>query len=131
MTDEELVAAFESTELSGDEFSHTEHVRVAWRYLRHSSFPEALLRFSTALQRFATAKGAAGKYHETVTVAWMLIVADRLSKARDLRWEEFAAANPDLFVRPSPLDLLYRTETLSSDRARQGFVLPDGWPASS
>lgn len=125
MTDEKLVAAFESTELPADQFSHAEHVRVAWWYLRHSPLPESLLRFSTALQRFATAKGAAGKYHETVTVAWMLIVADRLSNARELPWEAFAAANADLFGRPSPVDLLYRPDTLASDRARRGFVMPD------
>ena len=125
MTDEALVSAFESTELSGDEFSHTEHVRVAWWYLQRAPLPEALLRFSTALQRFAAAKGAVGKYHETVTVAWMLILADRLSASCELSWAEFAAANPDLFGRPSPVDLLYRPETLASDRARRGFVLPD------
>ena len=125
MTDEQLVAAFESTELPGDQFSHTEHVRVAWCYLQRSSLPDALMRFSTGLQRFATAKGASGKYHETVTVAWMLIVADRLSNARELAWEAFAAANPDLFSHPSPVDLLYRPDTLASDRARYGFVMPD------
>ena len=44
MTDEALVAAFESAELAGDQFSHTEHVRVAWWYLQRSPLPEALQR---------------------------------------------------------------------------------------
>ena len=125
MTDEELIAGFESTELSGDAFTHEAHVRVAWWYLTHASLPEALLRFATALQRFAAAKGAVGKYHETVTVAWMLIVADRLSAQPASVWTEFAAANPDLFGKPSVLRNYYREETLASDRARRGFVLPD------
>ena len=125
LTDEQLVAMFESTELPGDQFGHTEHVRVAWWYLQHDPLPDALVRFSVALQHFATAHGAAGKYHETITVAWMLIIADRVSAARALSWAEFASANPDLFARPSPIELLYRPETLASDRARHGFVLPD------
>ena len=125
MTDDELVAAFESTALPADQFTHTAHVRVAWWYLAHTSLPEALLRFSTALQRFADAKGATGKYHVTVTVAWMLIIADRLSAAPSLVWAEFAAANPDLFESPSVLGRFYRPETLTSDRARRGFVMPD------
>lgn len=125
MSDEELIAAFESTELPADQFTHTAHVRVAWWYLVHSSLPEALLRFSRALQRFADAKGATGKYHVTVTVAWMLIIADRLSAAPSLVWAEFAAANPDLFESPSVLGRFYRPETLTSDRARRGFVMPD------
>ena len=125
MTDEELVAAFEATALPADQFSHESHVRVAWWYLRSAPLPEALLRFATALQRFAAAKGAHGKYHETMTVMWMLIIADRLSAAPGSVWTEFAAANPDLFERPSVLLRYYREETLASDRARRSFVMPD------
>ena len=125
MSDEELVAAFESTELPADQFTHTAHVRVAWWYLTHTSLPEALLRFATALQRFAAAKGATGKYHETVTVAYMLIMAERVAAHPGSVWTEFAAANSDLFNKPSVLRKYYREETLASDRARRAFVMPD------
>ena len=41
-------------------------------------------------------------------------------------WEDFAAGNPDLLTwNPSILDHYYEKETLSSDRARRIFVLPD------
>ena len=41
-------------------------------------------------------------------------------------WETFATENADLFTwKPSILDTLYRPETISSDRARRIFVLPD------
>ena len=44
----------------------------------------------------------------------------------DADWGAFAAANPDLFVYPSPLlGRLYRPETLESELARRVFVLPD------
>ena len=125
MTDEQFVAAFESTELPDDQFSHTGHVRVAWWYLLHASLPEAIQRFSQSLRRFAASKGATGKYHETITIAYMLIIAERLHDAGALSWPEFAAANPDLFNRPSVLSRYYRDETLASERARQGFVMPD------
>jgi len=40
-------------------------------------------------------------------------------------WEEFRAANEDLFAfRPGVLDAYYTKETLSSDLARRVFVLP-------
>jgi hypothetical protein len=126
MTDEQLVTAFESTQLPADQFTHANHVRVAWWYLRHGSLPEALLRFSTALRRFAESKGASGKYHETITVAYMLIIADRVSKAPGSVWTEFAAANPDLLAsKPPVVEMLYSREALTSDRARRAFVLPD------
>ena len=57
MTDEELVTAFESTELAAEQFAHEAHVRVAWSYLRELPTLEALSRFSMALRKFATAKG--------------------------------------------------------------------------
>jgi hypothetical protein len=129
MTDEELVAGFESTELPADQFTHHAHVRVAWWYLGRSPLPEALMRFAMALQRFVDAKGATGKYHETITVAYMLILAERRADAGAMSWSEFAEANPDLFDKPSVLAKYYREETLASDRARRGFVMPDRVPA--
>lgn len=126
MIDEALVRDFESGELPGDQFTHANHVRVAWWYLRQGSLPEALLRFSTTLRRFAAVKGAAGKYHETITVAYMLMIAERLADHPDWSWDQFAAANPDLLVRtPSPLAVFYTQETLTSERARRAFVMPD------
>jgi hypothetical protein len=131
MTDDELIAAFESTELPADQFSHGAHVRVAWWYLRTSPLPEALTRFSQALKRFAASKGAPGKYHETITVAYMLLIAERLDRAGQLTWPEFAAANPDLLTRhPSVLATYYSEAILASDRARQVFVMPDRLGAS-
>lgn len=123
MTDEEFVRAFEAASLS--EFPHAAHVRVAWWYLRHASLPEALGQFVTALRRFAEAKGQAARYHETITVAWMLLIAERLDEARELPWETFAARHPELFATPSLLTRYYSAELLASDRARRVFVMPD------
>jgi hypothetical protein len=126
VTDQELIAAFESTDLPPGQFSHAAHVRVAWWYLTHFAVPEALARFSAALARFAAAKGAAAKYHETITVAYVLVIADRLDAARGQPWADFIARNPDLLDRtPSVLARYYSDELLASDRARRTFVMPD------
>ena len=124
MTDEELMQAFESGTL--DEFPHALHVRVAWCYLRRDPILAALPRFRAALQRFAAGKGSPGRYHETITVAYMLLIAERLGSARELPWEAFAARNPDLLQRqPSALTAFYPEALLASPRARDVFVLPD------
>jgi uncharacterized protein YdiU (UPF0061 family) len=126
MTDEQLVRRFEGGDLPADQFSHVEHVRVAWWYLHQHPFAEALAAFTTALRRFATAHGAAQKYHETMTVAYMMLIAERLDAARDLPWPAFAGRFPDLFAKqPSVLARYYRDETLKSDRARRVCVMPD------
>ena len=125
MTDEELVVAFESVELPAGAFDHTAHVRVGWWYLTHFPFGDALARFSVALRRFAEANGASGKYHETITVAYMALIAERIETAPGLAWPAFIERHPELLAQPSILASYYARETLASDRARRIFVLPD------
>jgi hypothetical protein len=125
MTDDELVQAFEAATLGADQFPHAAHVRVAWWYLNHYPLGEALSRFAAALKHFAAYHGATGLYHETITVAYVLLIAERLATSRDLSWTAFSAAHPDLLARrPSILDRYYDEATLKSPQAREGFVMP-------
>jgi hypothetical protein len=128
MTDDEaLINTFEAGEEPAGGFHHQEHVRVAWWYLRHHSWADALARFSAALRRFAIARGKPDLYHETITTAFVLIINERLYGAdSQATWSQFAERNPDLLTwRPSVLDRYYLAETLASERARRTFVLPD------
>ncbi len=95
MTDEELVQAFERGTLPAAAFTHAAHVRVAWWYLGRYGLGGAITRFSAALRRFATQHGAPGKYHQTVTVAHLLIIDERRHRDSSASWDTFAAANPD------------------------------------
>jgi hypothetical protein len=125
--DRALVAAFEAGQEPPGGFHHREHVRVAWYYLQQHTLPDALVRFSTALRRFADAQGQPGLYHETITTAYLLIINERLDGSeRERGWEAFADRHSDLLTwRPSVLDRYYHKETLMSDRARRTFILPD------
>ena len=125
LTDDEFVRAFEDASLPAGEFTHAAHVRAGWWYLRHYPIGQAIDRFSRALRAFADANGASGKYHETVTVVWMLLIAERLGTAGDLEWPAFAARHAELFAKPGPLLKYYSPATLESERARHGFVMPD------
>jgi hypothetical protein len=126
LTDAALIAAFESAALPAARFTHATHVRVAWYYLRSTSLLEAIAKFSTGLRSFVASKGATSKYHETITIAYLLIISERLTGARQLSWSEFAGRNPDLFERaPSVLSRYDSEAVLMSERAREWFVLPD------
>lgn len=127
ISDEALIRTFEAGEEPPGGFHHREHVRVAWCYLQHHSMPEALVRFSESLKRFAAARGKPNLYHETITTAFVLLINERLADGnRACAWPDFAGRNPDLLTwKPSILDRYYRPETLSSDRARRTFLLPD------
>ena len=123
MHDREFVAAFEDCTLPPDQFPHRAHVRLAWLYLRDASLLDALVRFVEGLKRYAGSLGATAKYHETVTWAYMFLIHERMARGEHATFEDFAAANPDLFN--GVLEKYYCKETLSSDLARRTFVMPD------
>lgn len=123
--DREFMRAFEDCTLSPDRFKHRDHVRLAWLYLKEDPPLEALTRFATNLRRYATSLGAAGKYHETITWAFIFLVHERMQQTEATTFEEFTAENEDLLACKPTLDRYYRPETLDSDLARRAFVMPD------
>ena len=122
----DLLDRFVDTSLPAAEFHHQQHVQVAWLFVRRHGMPGALREFSDAIKRFADAKGATGLYHETITWAFLLLIADRQARQPAATWQEFEAANSDLLVwKPSILNRYYSKELLSSDLARRTFLMPD------
>ncbi len=123
MTDDDFLAALEGGALPAGSFDHSAHVRAAYLYLKRRGFIEGMAAFRASLLGYATRHGAAGKYHETITVAFLTVIHERLHEAPPgSGWPEFAARNPDLFDRDF-LDRYYRRETLASPRARAIFLL--------
>lgn len=122
MDDREFVAALESCALPSDAFDHRAHVRLAWLYLREQPLLEALPRFIESLKRYAGSLGASGKYHETITYAFIFLIHERMAEHPASTFDEFAAVNPDLFG--AILERYYLPETLASSLARSVFVLP-------
>ncbi|HEX8619436.1 MAG TPA: hypothetical protein VF911_17780 [Thermoanaerobaculia bacterium] len=122
--DRTFVTQFEACTLPPAQFDHRNHVRLAWLYLRDAPLLAALSRFRTSLQRYAGSLGAGAKYHETITFAFLFLIHERMMQSGPhSSFGAFAAAHPDLF---EPILLrYYRAETLSSERARRSFVLPD------
>jgi hypothetical protein len=126
MSEQELLAGFEAASLPDDAFHHEQHVHVAWMFVRRYGMPGALTEFSRALKRFAAAKGKPNLYHETITWAFLFVVAERQARCPAESWQAFAAANGDLLAwKPSVLDRYYEKETLASELARRIFVMPD------
>ena len=127
MTDDELIEGFENCTLSGKEFHHREHVRVAWLYLRSHPVVETLGKFSAGLKRFAAANGKPNLYHETITWAYVFLIHERMQRQQGQQsWSDFVDKNADLFDwKNSILKSYYRDETLKSEIARRTFVFPD------
>jgi hypothetical protein len=126
-TDEALIATFETGTTPNAEFHHADHVRVAWIYLGRLPLLAAADSFAANLKRFAAAHNKPQLYHETITLAYLLLIHDRIvTRGRGRSWSEFADANPDLLEwEPSILDRYYSPTLLESDLARRSFVWPD------
>jgi len=123
LSDDEFLVAFESATLT--DFHHIDHIRAAWIYLRQLPFPAAAERMAESLRHFAASKGAHMKYHETITRAWMFLVAHALEQDRQAdAFAAFAAAHPEL-LDAHALDRFYSSQLLASPAARMEFVAPD------
>jgi hypothetical protein len=109
MSDAAFARAFERGEVAPSEFRHAAHLRLALAYLAESaSEEEASAKMAAALRRFATAAGAADKYHHTLTVFWMRMVARLLDKDLPLAY--------------------YSAPRLWSAEAREHWLAPDLHP---
>ncbi len=124
---ETLMSDFESCKIDPGDFNHRTHVLLAWLYLEDRPLVSAIEAITGGLKRLTKAVGAEDKYHETVTWAFVLLIHDRRCKlGAGHCWREFEEANMDvLSSKPSPLGRYYRPETLSSDLAKQVFLMPD------
>src|SRR5260370_14521800 len=79
LSDEDFIAAFEQGTL--DNFPHRSHVRMAWIYVRMLGLDMALERVCAGIKVFAARQRRSNLYHDTLTRAWVYIVAE---VARDL-----------------------------------------------
>jgi hypothetical protein len=123
--DREFLAEVEAGTVAPERFDHAAHVRTAFLLLRDSaSFATAIDRMSRALRRIVERAGVPEKYHETITVAFMALVHERMaSVATQEDWPAFIARNRDL-IASNPLATYYSRDQLADPLARRVFVLP-------
>ena len=119
----DLLADFEAGRIDPASFPHRDHVRVSYELLERHLFPEALLHLARGLRRLAAKAGRPQVYHETITAAFLALIAERRLRGSYTGWGDFAARNPDLF-RKELLDEIYEPAVLRSPVARATFVLP-------
>ncbi|HXQ12887.1 MAG TPA: hypothetical protein VN805_17990 [Caulobacteraceae bacterium] len=104
-------------------FHHADHVRVAFEMLRLHPFLEAAPVYAARLKRLTARAGHPEAYHETITVAFLALIAERCARGGHADFDAFAAANGDLFDK-NVLSNWYRADELAAPLARNTFVLP-------
>ena len=125
LNDEAFMEAFETCRLPTAQFRHADHVRLAWIYLGQSDLQAATERMEQAILRFAEHNGVLTKYHRTITVAWMrLVAAARNATPHAARFEEFLALHPEL-LDVKNLSHYYTSVRLAAAESRAGWLEPD------
>lgn len=123
-TDQDFLEALEAGTLPPAEFSHRAHVRAGFLYLRRHDFPSACVAMKATIQAFAARLGKSTLYHETLTIAYLALIAERLAEEpQALGFDAFIERYPELLS----LDYFrryYPAGTLDVPEARATFVLP-------
>ena len=124
MTDDEFLRQLEACTLPEALFDHPGHVRAGFAYLQREPFGAAIERMKTALIQYARSLGREGRYHDTITVAYLTLIREKMSQEpAGIRWEDFASRYPLLLDR-DVLRAYYTNEELESAEARATFRLP-------
>ena len=124
LTDDDFVEAMEEGSLREEGFHHADHIRLAWILLRREGAPLATARMGRALRTFLAGLGKNDRYHETMTLLWMRLVAHHVNLTPATDFADFAAANPGLFDKTLPFRF-FSKERLYGAEARAGWLEPD------
>lgn len=125
MADDEFADAFLSGALPDEQFHHRDHLRLAWYLTRTLGPDEAARAITSGIRRFAAHYGHAAKYHETMTLFWVRLVAHLVACRPDLAdFDTFLTAFPLLLDKDLPYRH-WRRETMFSPPARAHWVEPD------
>ncbi|WP_437903033.1 N-acetyltransferase family protein [Sorangium sp. So ce327] len=120
-----LAAAVEDAAIAQRDFSHARHLLLALHYVRAHGPEGALARMRSALQAFNARHPPSNGYHETITVAWLTLVARHAAEHRGAAVHELAEGLLDRHRSSKALFAHYSRARLLSDDARAAFVAPD------
>jgi len=126
--DPELAAILAAITGPAGQFRHRQHINLAFAAVRRYGMPAATGKICTWIRHIATYEQAPQKYHHTVSRAWVEIVAHHVGADPDCAdFDLFAGRNPALLDKRL-LTRHYRSATLASGLARDGWVEPDLLP---
>lgn len=128
MEDDELWAAFGASALSAGQWTHETHVRTAFLFIQRFDLDEAHLRLRAGIirlnERHGLVETSARGYFETLTRAWLVLVAAARASSGAQSSRELLARCPELLDRTLPLRH-YSRALLATARARAIFLEPD------
>ncbi len=121
-----LMHAFERRTLPAAAWTHAAHLAVALWYLRENPRDRATELIRTGIQRHNATNGKGLAYHETITLAWIEIIARFLADSdRDATISELLGKLLERCGDKDHLLRYYSPALLFSDAARAAWTPPD------
>ncbi len=103
---------------------HADHLRIGFDLLQVYGFADSYHRFRSGLKAVAARAGNPSGYSETVTLAFLSLIAERSAAGCFGSFGDFVRGNPDL-MDTTVLQRWYAPERLRSDIARRMLILPE------
>jgi hypothetical protein len=127
--DAEFLQRFVTSAIAEACWSHRDHVRMAYLFLRDLPFEQAVERMRSGIRALLRAQGIVEtperSYHETITVAWARLIQCALQAyGSEHDFASFIAQHRH-FESKTLLRLYYSRARISSADARRSFVEPD------
>jgi hypothetical protein len=121
LSDTEFLAEFCACSLPPACFRHADHLRLAWLYVHQQhSLKTAIDKVRDGIRAYATHLGRPELYHETITVAWVHLIASH----DEPTFEEFLRMNEHR-LNGELLHRFWSPELLRSETAGREWVAPD------
>ncbi len=127
MTDTKMLSRLLDGTIDPRQFSHRDHLVVAYEALSGRDFFEAAGLVARGLMGIAQKAGAPQKFNATVTLAFLGLVSERMHRQDHSTPDAFVETNPDLLDR-SLLNGWFSISRLSDDLAHAIALLPDRAP---
>jgi hypothetical protein len=125
-TDLEFDRRFSSGELPPRDFDHKSHLRLAYIHLATHGRDTAVSTFRAALLAYLHHHQIdPGKFHETLTQAWLQAVWHFMQRIGETTGSEDFLQRSVILHDPMVMLTHYSKEVLLSDEARKGYVAAD------
>lgn len=120
-----MIEGLENGTLPPEQFNHEGHLRLGWLMLKQYPLEEAVQRACWLIRRYAGHLGAADKFHATLSMASMMILAERMS-SEDACFDDFIQREPAMLNQlPTLIATHYSHACMAHAKAKACFCAPD------